>query len=281
MLDSLTNPQRALTDGEQWERLASFFDDLPAWKATDWAAGYLPAFERDLGLSLDDPALNRSRLILDHGCGKGEPSRFLERQLEVGGIAAVDTSRAMIEAARARGSRRTSYIHLEQPTLLPFPNAFFDGAMSFFVFVTMKNADKQMRIARELHRVMAPGAPLCVLVNNPAALGTRFASVQVGSPGDAPEPGDPIRLRLYELGCDAPFLEAWDVFWPIAHYAALLSLAGFRHVHVEERRLDARYESMVSRLGIETACLDVERAIAPFVSIVGYRSLDDHRRPNL
>jgi SAM-dependent methyltransferase len=271
MLDLQTNRSLQLTDDDQWERLSSFFDDLPAWKATDWAVGYLPAFEKDLGLSLDRPELNRGRLILDHGCGKGEPSRFMENHLQVGGIGAVDSSRTMIERARERGGQRISYVHLDEPATLPFPSGIFDGAVSFFVFLTMSDPQQQLRIARELHRVMANGAPLVLLANNPQTIGNRFASVQVGNASDQLFPGSPVRLRLFELGSVTPFLEAWDVFWPTEHYVALLEAAGFRNVHAEPRQLDRRYEAWLTDMGVHPDDLALERLLAPLVSIVGYR----------
>jgi SAM-dependent methyltransferase len=262
----------AVRGAQRWNELSARF----RYKATDWAAGYLPAFERDLGLSLARSPQNAQRRILDHGCGKGGVSRFLAGSLGVGEVHGVDVSGNMVTQAmaisnREAGPQNLSYEVLDQPDELPYPSEYFSGIASFFVLPTIADAEEQRQVARELLRVLAPEGRLVVLINNPASYGERFATVQAGLTTEFPSPGARLPLQLFALGADRPFLDDYYVHWPVDHYVELLSAVGFTSVTTARRRFEARYETWMERLGVGCSALQREREIAPLVSIIASR----------
>jgi SAM-dependent methyltransferase len=252
-----------------WNKLSTHFSDLPAHKATDWAAGYLPAFEDDLQLDLDDLSKNNGRVLLDHGCGKGEVTNYL-KNLGISGITGVDASENMIKAAHSKGNG-IEYHLVNAMGSLPFPENYFNGAMSFFVFLTMDNPYMQLAAAREIHRVLYDNTPFAILVNNPEENGRRFSTFQSGDVGVKYNPGDKTKLRLFGLGFDTPFLETFDIMWPTEHYIDLLKEAGFKNIKAERRKLNSRHEPYLKSMGINPDLLHIEKEHHPFVSIVGYK----------
>ncbi len=86
--------------------------------------------------------------ILDRGCGDGQ----LTAQLMATGakVAAVDSSAAMVEAAKSRG------VAAEQAGAerLPFPDSEFDAVFSNAVLHWVRGQDEMMA---EIHHVLKPG----------------------------------------------------------------------------------------------------------------------------
>lgn len=100
--------------------------------------------------------------LLDVGCGTGSFTAALaERGWDVTGI---DISEDMLRRAEARG------VHAVQADAasLPFESASFDAAVSVF---TSTDIDDLGAVAREIVRVLRPGAPLVYVAVHPCFVG--------------------------------------------------------------------------------------------------------------
>lgn len=100
--------------------------------------------------------------LLDVGCGTGAYTPGLT---ELGwDVTGVDISEDMLRRARAKG------VHTVQAdaTALPFADATFDAAISVF---TNTDLDDLAAVAREIVRVLRPGAPLAYLAVHPCFVG--------------------------------------------------------------------------------------------------------------
>ena len=93
--------------------------------------------------------------LLDAGVGTGRNCEFYPAEAIVSGI---DTSPAMLERARARCPSLAAGGRLYQMdvTSLAFPTAFFDAAVSSFLFCVLPDP-LQVPALRELGRVVKPG----------------------------------------------------------------------------------------------------------------------------
>jgi ubiquinone/menaquinone biosynthesis C-methylase UbiE len=93
--------------------------------------------------------------LLDAGIGTGRNCAFYPAEATVSGI---DTSPAMLERARPRCPNLAAGGRLYQMdvTSLAFPTAFFDAAVSSFLFCVLPDP-QQVPALRELGRVVKPG----------------------------------------------------------------------------------------------------------------------------
>jgi len=90
--------------------------------------------------------------VLDVGCGRGDFGRYRPDGVEVDGV---DIDAGAVEAALRHERARCIDVDAEG---LPFGAGTFDGALAKDIFEHVREPGA---LARELHRVMAPG---CVLV---------------------------------------------------------------------------------------------------------------------
>jgi ubiquinone/menaquinone biosynthesis C-methylase UbiE len=100
--------------------------------------------------------------LLDVGCGTGSYTAALaERGWNATGV---DISDDMLRLARERGVHT---VHADA-TALPFENATFDAAISVF---TNTDVDDLAAVAREIVRILRPGAPLVYVAVHPCFVG--------------------------------------------------------------------------------------------------------------
>jgi SAM-dependent methyltransferase len=143
---------------------------------------------------------------LDVACGTGQPALLLARRVAPGGkVIAVDVAADMLEActrlARAEGIDNLELRERDMHELHDIPSASMDAVT--LGFALMFSPDP-VRVVRELHRVMKPGARFALAVWGDAArnafLNTMFGSIgQVL--GSAPlDPGAPGPNRLAPPG---------------------------------------------------------------------------------
>lgn len=256
-----------------WKNLVASFQDGVIDKTCDWAFGYLPSWERGLEIDFEQPMKNASRRVLDFGCGKGAPARYL-KQLGVGRLYGVDTSEEMIaEALSQLGG--IEYHVISTDSELPFKEGFFNGVMANWVFCTIDSPEVQLKLLNRIYKVMEKGAPLVVLGNNPYATGTKFVSIQSGEPGIEYTNGRPLRLQLFRPEEDAPYVgansDAHDIFWNEEHYAKILDKAGFKEVKSDTQTVTPKLEAFLSQHNIDSSLFVKERVISPTWWMVAYK----------
>jgi len=179
----------------------------------DWdAATYERISDPQVGWArtvLDRLPLEGDETVLDAGCGTGRVTRLLLERLPRGRVVAVDSSAAMVEAARrALGERATVILsdlvdlELEEPVDAVFSNAVFHWI-----------ADHD-RLFRRLHAALESGGRLVA---------------QCGGQGNIAR----LHRVASELGTQPPFaeyLDGWDGPWHFAgaeETAERLEAAGF------------------------------------------------------
>ena len=107
----------------------------------------------------------QGKKILDAACGPGKYAELLlSRGAELTGF---DLSPSMIEFAKKRtGERGRFFVHdLSQP-LVQFPDAGFDGILCALALHYVEDWNP---VAREFHRLLAPGGWLVVSIEHPFA----------------------------------------------------------------------------------------------------------------
>jgi len=140
-------PQRGFFD--IWSRV---YDLAPVQ-----AAIYHPVHDAVLGELRHRPA----RRILDVGCGTGDLTDRLRRELQPEVVAGCDFSAGMLEQASAR-TRAVRWLQGDA-TALPFADGHFDAVTSTESFHWFPDPDAALR---EFHRVLGTGGRLLVALVN-------------------------------------------------------------------------------------------------------------------
>lgn len=131
--------------------------------AREWdAAGYdriaAPMTERGTGL-VDRIPLAPDARVMDAGCGTGRVTDALRGRVPNGHVVALDGSRAMVDAARARlGDDRVTYVHADLARDLP-PMAPLDAVVSTS---TLHWVPDHPAVFRRLAAVLRPGGTLAL-----------------------------------------------------------------------------------------------------------------------
>jgi SAM-dependent methyltransferase len=143
---------------------------------------------------------------LDVACGTGQPAFLIARRVGPGGkVIAVDVSAEMLEAcsrlARAEGIENLELREGDMHELRGIPDASIDAVT--LGFALMFSPDP-VRVVRELHRVMKPGARFALAVWGDAArnafLNTMFGAIGEVLGGALPDPKAPGPNRLAPPG---------------------------------------------------------------------------------
>lgn len=99
--------------------------------------------------------------VLDVGCGTGDDVRAIAEIVGAdGGVVGIDSSRAMIDEAKARGVPSNVRFVCGSADTLPFSAAVFDAVRAERVFQHLNRPDAA---ARELKRVLKPGGSAFLL----------------------------------------------------------------------------------------------------------------------
>lgn len=108
------------------------------------------------------------RSVLDFGCGIGNTTRALLIAFPMAKVSGCDPSEASLSVARVgiAGFGDRARMVAQNVGTLPFADGSFDLAFTSCVFHHVDRADHP-RWARELLRVLEPGAPLLVFEHNP------------------------------------------------------------------------------------------------------------------
>jgi len=128
--------------------------------------------------------------------------------------------------------------------------------MSNWVFVDIGSVEEMDTAAREIYRVLKPGGPFVMLVNNEEDIGKRTSTYQNGKPGKTYNPGDEIMVTYFikENEC----IEFKDYYWPIETYCSVMERAGFRKVTSYVPQLNPRTIEEIESLQIKGLFPDVD-----------------------
>ena len=145
----------------------------------------------------------RGAMYLDAGCGAGTYTRWLvEHGVQAIGI---DYSLPTLMKARERSAAVTSFCAADAVSL-PFRDATFDGALCFGLLQAVSDSTP---VARELARVLKPGATLWIDALNRGGVAARAARARLRLRGR------PMHLRyespvaLARILVDAGFSNCW------------------------------------------------------------------------
>ncbi len=129
------------------------------------AHGVTPSLSRDYATRVAAaqaafvlPYLRAGMRLLDVGCGPASISVGLAAAVAPGALTGIDHDAPHIEAAKALASERgvdNARFQIGDALSLPFDDGSFDAAFENNVFTHL--ADKSVRAAREVHRVLKPG----------------------------------------------------------------------------------------------------------------------------
>jgi ubiquinone/menaquinone biosynthesis C-methylase UbiE len=186
-MDDAGGPKRAFFD--VWSRVY----DLPPVQA----AIYHPVHDA----VLDDLQAHPARRILDVGCGTGDLTARLQRELPTSLVAGCDFSAGMLEQARAR-TVAVRWLQADAARL-PFRGGCFEAIVSTEAFHWFP---EPMAALREFNRVLSPGGRLLVaLVNVRVPATSRLAhagSKAIGQPARWPtraEMANRVRSAGFEV----------------------------------------------------------------------------------
>jgi ubiquinone/menaquinone biosynthesis C-methylase UbiE len=114
--------------------------------------------------TLERMALAPGQRVLDLGCGAGWATRRLAGAVEGGGSAiGLDIADVMIDRARAANADLANILFVKAAAdEIPWRDGYFDKILSIESFYYYPD---QSGVLRELHRVLAPGGSLYILIN--------------------------------------------------------------------------------------------------------------------
>jgi SAM-dependent methyltransferase len=103
-------------------------------------------------LFIDFAGIGGAERILDVGCGTGNLSFSLARNLAVGSVRGIDFSPAYVEHARRQSCDARIDFEVGDACALPFPDASFDHSLSMLVLQFIPQADLAVREMRRVTR---------------------------------------------------------------------------------------------------------------------------------
>ncbi|WP_349434935.1 class I SAM-dependent methyltransferase [Pararhizobium sp. A13] len=112
-------------------------------------------------LLIDFAGLADGERIIDVGCGTGSLTFALPQAANVSEIAAIDYSPVFVEEATRRNADPRITIQEADACALPFPDGYFDRALSLLVLHFVPEADKAVA---EMRRVVRPGGVVAAAV---------------------------------------------------------------------------------------------------------------------
>jgi SAM-dependent methyltransferase len=193
--------QSVIDPGDRWGLKNGLIDRIQWNRIAPWAAG--------------------RRAVLDFGCGIG---RFADRITALGaGYCGVDTSAAMIEAARRQHAGKPASFQHASGLPLPFEAGRFDGCLTVGVLQYLKTADGGLlrETAAEIARVLAPGGEL-LMIEQASASGRHSGSVSesaseqdyLGALAGAFDVADRQRIRCGTLTRYSALYLRWGALMP-------------------------------------------------------------------
>ncbi len=104
------------------------------------------------------PILDKSKKVLDAGCGRGEYTWFIKAKEVVG----VDAKKKELEIARIRAPRKISYIYADLDNI-PFPRDSYDTILCYMV---MEHLQYPQKTIKEFSRILSSSGNLLILTPN-------------------------------------------------------------------------------------------------------------------
>lgn len=95
--------------------------------------------------------------LIDVGCAEGETTLGLQRAGYR--MAGIDSDPALVDALKAKPGGCEVDVRVGDATAMSFPDGSFDGALLIEV---IEHVDETDELLAEIHRVLKPGARLCV-----------------------------------------------------------------------------------------------------------------------
>lgn len=172
--------------------------------------------------------------LLDLGCGQGVLARQLPPAVEYWGV---DSSAALIEAARRRGGKARHFLVADATRELPVPKRDFTHAAAI---LSLQNMDGGGRAVANAARHLAPSGRLVIVLNHPCFRIPRQSSWEVDARNKLQyrrvnRYASPLRIPLQahpSMGQGSPL--TWSFHHPLTDYARWLKDAGFLIEGIEE-----------------------------------------------
>ncbi|EIF8947213.1 class I SAM-dependent methyltransferase [Vibrio cholerae] len=190
--------------------------------AVDWKSmGYKGVIS-----SLRD-SLVKGKLFLDYGCGPGFFPAFLEETYKID-IIGVDISKEMvIYCQKQYSSPNLTFKTVSNNKLTFIASNSMDAVISCYVLMQIPSFSELIEVAKEIHRVLKPGAKFVVLTMNPDYTGVQFEIIRNGEEGKHYQPGEKMITRLDTVEGQ---LVLEDIYWPKESYVSVFEKSGFQQI---------------------------------------------------
>jgi SAM-dependent methyltransferase len=194
-----------------------------------------------------DLPFTASRRLIEIGCGTGAQLELLLQAFPALRVTGVDHAAIQLETARANlaSHRPRTALVLAEAERLPFDSGEFDAA---FLCWILEHVASPPAVLRELHRVLAPGAPVVVTEVVNTTLHLHPAAPATMAYWDA------FNRHQRDLGGDP------DAGATVGQH---LHAAGFREIRTELREVILDDRDPASRAGVCRACTDLLLSAAP------------------
>ena len=164
---------------------------------------------------------DRSKRILDYGCGAGLSTRFL-KSLGLN-VVGVDISKAVLDLAR-KNDLNGHYLQINEQNDLPFNKSEFKIVVSTFVLFAIPTLNEIIAVFKRINRVLDKDGVFIAVTGSTEMYKRDWLSLEVKQfpQNNNPKSGDACKIKLTEVD-----LVLEDYFWTDEDYEQVAKQSNF------------------------------------------------------